>query len=87
MSSVFDIEYTALKMLARAEEKVRDDGKILCLTGLNPGVLVLVRRSPLDAALGQERMLVDLEQAVERYRGTTIGKERQTPEPGKANSF
>src|SRR6516162_8280170 len=36
MSAVFDVEYTALKMLTAAERKARDDGRILCLTGLNP---------------------------------------------------
>ena len=86
MSGVFDVEYTALKMLAGAEKKVRDEGRVLCLTGLNPGVLTLVRRSPLGAALGHERMFLDLEQAVARYQGTTDGKERQTSEPGTSDS-
>ncbi|HXW54214.1 MAG TPA: SulP family inorganic anion transporter [Candidatus Cybelea sp.] len=85
MSAVFDVEYTALKMLAAAEEKVRDDGRALCLTGLNPGVLALVRRSPLGAALGHERIFFDLEQAVAQYQGTTSGERRQTSEPGKSD--
>jgi high affinity sulfate transporter 1 len=68
MCAVFDLEYTALKMLARAEEKVRGDGRALCLTGLNPGVLELVRRSPLGSALGHEGLLFDLEEAVARYQ-------------------
>jgi len=86
MSGVFDVEYTALKMLVGAEKRVRDNGRILCLTGLNPGVLALVRRSPLGAALGHDRILLDLEQAVARYQGTTGGEERQTSEPGKSDS-
>jgi sulfate permease, SulP family len=84
MSAVFDIEYTALSMLAGAEEKVRAGGRVLCLTGLNPGVLALVRRSPLGAALGHERMLVHLKQAITRYRENTGGK--QTSEPGKSEN-
>jgi high affinity sulfate transporter 1 len=68
MSAVFDIEYTALKMLTEAERKARDDGRILCLTGLNPQVLELVRRSPLGTVLGRERMCFDVEQAVARFQ-------------------
>jgi high affinity sulfate transporter 1 len=68
MSAVFDIEYTALKMLTEAEKKARDDGRILCLTGLNPEVLELVRRSPLGTVLGRERMCFDVEQAVTRFQ-------------------
>jgi high affinity sulfate transporter 1 len=74
MSAVFDIEYTALKMLVAAEKKTREDGKILCLAGLNPRVLEMVRRSPLSAALGRERMLFDLEQAVAKYQGIAGGE-------------
>jgi high affinity sulfate transporter 1 len=81
MSAVFDVEYTALKMLAGAEEKMRDGGRVLCLTGLNPGVLELVRRSPLGAVLGRERMLFDLEQAVAQYHGTPSSTGSQTSEP------
>jgi high affinity sulfate transporter 1 len=68
MSAVFDIEYTALKMLTEAEKKARDDGRILCLTSLNPQVLELVRRSPLGTVLGRERMCFDVEQAVARFQ-------------------
>ncbi|HYC11029.1 MAG TPA: SulP family inorganic anion transporter [Steroidobacteraceae bacterium] len=64
LSAVFDIEYTALMMLAAAEKQLRSNGRVLCLAGLNPEVLALVRRSPLGAALGNERMFFDLEQAV-----------------------
>ena len=74
LSAVFDIEYTALKMLTAAERKARDDGRILCLTGLNPQVLELVRRSPLGAVLGRERMCFDLEQAVARFEGFASGE-------------
>ncbi len=74
MSAVFDIEYTALKMLVAAEKRGRNEGKVLCLTGLNPRVLEMVRRSPLGAALGRERMLFDLEQAVARFRGIASGE-------------
>src|SRR6516225_657699 len=74
LSAVFDVEYTALKMLTAAERKARDDGRILCLTGLNPQVLELVRRAPLGAVLGRERMCFDLEQAVARFRDIASGE-------------
>jgi len=74
MSAVFDVEYTALKMLTAAERKARDDGRILCLTGLNPEVLELVRRSALGAVLGRERLCFDLEQALARFQGIASGE-------------
>jgi sulfate permease, SulP family len=73
MSGVFDIEYTALKMFAGAEERLRARGITLWLAALNPDVLALVQRSPLGEALGRERMFHNLEQAVERYRATVLG--------------
>src|SRR5215472_1424467 len=74
MSAVFDIEYTALRMLIAAEKKARDEGRLLVLTGLNPRVLELVRRCPLAATLGRERMFFDLEQAVAKYQGIAAGR-------------
>lgn len=64
LSGVFDIEYTALMMFAAAEKQLRANGGVLCVAGLNPEVLALVRRSPLGEMLGNERMFFDLEQAV-----------------------
>ena len=68
LSAVFDLEYTALKMLTEAERKNREDGITLWLAGLTPEVLAMVRRSPLGEALGREGLLFNLETAVERYR-------------------
>jgi MFS superfamily sulfate permease-like transporter len=81
MSAVFDVEYTALKMLTAAERKARDDGRILCLTGLNPEVLEVVRRSPLGAVLGRERMCFDLEQAIARFQGIASGESDRSVGP------
>src|SRR5439155_23379694 len=47
LSGVFDLEYTALKMLTEAEERQRATGVLLWLVGLSPGVLAMVQRSPL----------------------------------------
>ena len=66
-SGVFDLEYTALKMLTEAEERQRSNGIMLCLAGLNPEVLDIVRKSPLGKILGRERMFFNVETAVRHY--------------------
>jgi sulfate permease, SulP family len=68
LSAVFDLEYTALKMLTEGEKRQREQGIELWLVGLTPAVLAMVQRAPLGATLGRERMLFNLETAVERYR-------------------
>ncbi len=67
-SAVFDIEYTALKMLGEAEERLRRDGITLWLAALNPDVLTVVKRSRIGETLGRERMFFNLEMAVEKYQ-------------------
>jgi len=66
-SGIYDLEYTALKMLIEAERRLRESGISLWLAGLNPGVLEMVRRSPLGVTLRSERMFFNLNQAVEHY--------------------
>ncbi|MEJ8850867.1 SulP family inorganic anion transporter [Variovorax rhizosphaerae] len=68
MGGVFDLEYTALKMLIDAEKRLRDSGIALWLSRLNPAVLEMVQRSPLGATLGPERMLQNTEVAMKRYQ-------------------
>jgi sulfate permease, SulP family len=67
-SAVPDIEYSALKMLIEGEERARERGMLLWLVALNPAVLGMVQRSSLGDTLGRERMLFNLQTAVERYR-------------------
>lgn len=67
LSRVFDLEYTALKMLTEAEKRHRERGVVLWLVGLNPEVLAVVQRSSLGKVLGHERMLFNLETAVAKY--------------------
>ncbi len=69
-SAIFDIEYTALKMLTEAEERLRRDGIALWLAALNPDVFKAVSRSKLGEKLGRERMFFNLQAAVERYQQT-----------------
>ena len=72
-SAIFDLEYSALKMLAEAEQRVRERGGELWLAALNPEVLRVVLRSPLGQALGRERMFFTLQHAVERFQAVRPG--------------
>jgi anti-anti-sigma regulatory factor len=67
LSGVFDLEYTALKMVTEGEKRQRERGVSLWLVGLNPDVLAMVQRSPLGETLGRERMHFNLEVAVAKY--------------------
>ncbi len=69
LSGVFDLEYTALKMLTEGEKRQRERGVSLWLVGLNPDVLAMVQRSSLGEVLGRERMHFNLEVAVAKYLG------------------
>lgn len=67
LSAVFDLEYTALKMLVEAEERNRKLGIRLWLVGINPEVLSMIQKSSLGGALGREGMHFNLETAVTKY--------------------
>ncbi|MNT69596.1 hypothetical protein D3C72_2079240 [compost metagenome] len=71
MGSVFDIEYTALKMMNEAERRLKRDGVQLWLANLSPGVLATVRRSPLGETLGADGLFQTLEEAVHKYQDTS----------------
>jgi anti-anti-sigma regulatory factor len=66
-SSIIDIEYTALKMLGEAEDKLQRSGITLWLAALNPDVFATVSRSRIGQILGRDRMFFNVESAVERY--------------------
>jgi SulP family sulfate permease len=66
-SAIPDFEYTALRILTDAEEKLRENGIALYLSALNPQALEVVRRSPLGEALGPARMFFNLSDAVKAY--------------------
>jgi high affinity sulfate transporter 1 len=65
--SLIDVEYTALKMLIEAEERLRTHGITLWLASLNPQVLKTVQQSPLGETLGRARMFFNLHSAVAHY--------------------
>jgi high affinity sulfate transporter 1 len=66
--SVFDLEYTALKMLMEGRQQAQENGIQLWMVNLTPAVLAMIDRSPLGAALGRERMFYNLEEALARYQ-------------------
>ncbi len=70
-SALFDLEYSALKMLREADDRVRRLGGELWLCALNPEPRRVVERSPLGKALGRERTFFDLEHAVAAWRART----------------
>jgi len=76
LSGVFDIEYSALKMLAEADERNREAGVTLWLAGLAPEVYAMIERSPLGGALGRDRLFFNLELAVDRYHAQGMGGRR-----------
>jgi len=67
LSGVFDLEYSALKMLVEGEKRLHEGGVSVWLVGLNPGVLAVIQRSSLGEILGRERMYFTMELAVEKY--------------------
>jgi len=76
LGAVANLEFTALKTLIEAEEKLRQDGITLWLVALNPEVLEVVQRSGLGERLGRERMFFTLEQAIESYQMGSGGQPR-----------
>jgi high affinity sulfate transporter 1 len=66
-SGVFDLEYTALKMLIEGEKRQREQGVVLWLAALQAPVLAVVQRSSLGETLGRERMHFTMEVAVQKY--------------------
>lgn len=68
LRAVPDIEYTALKMLTDAQERLEHLGISLWLVGMNPGVYDVVSRSALGERLGRAGMHFNLEQALLAYQ-------------------
>jgi high affinity sulfate transporter 1 len=66
--AIFDMEYTALKVLAEVEDKFRRAGCELWLAALNPAVFEVVERSRLGGTLGHSRMFLNMQAAVEKFQ-------------------
>jgi hypothetical protein len=54
-------------MLIEAEKRQREAGVMLWLVGLNQ-VYAVIQRSPLGPILGTERMMFDLEIAIDKFQ-------------------
>ena len=67
MSAVADLEYTALRALTEAEQKLRRMDITLWLVAMNPQVHAAIKRSPLGKTLDTERMYFTLGDAVEAF--------------------
>jgi high affinity sulfate transporter 1 len=79
MSRVSDIEFSALQMLMEGEKRMTDNGLLVWLVGMNPGVLQAVRNAGLDQRLGHERMLFNARAAIERYQELQAKENAQLP--------
>jgi anti-anti-sigma regulatory factor len=75
-SAIPDFEYTALKMLTEAEQRLRKTGVNLSLAALNPEPLELIRNSRLGEVLGRQRMHFNLEEAVRIFQAESAKKGR-----------
>jgi len=65
---VFDLQYSALKALIEGEKRQRDAGLTVWLSGLTPDVHAVIQRSRLGKLLGPERIVSNLEDAVDRFQ-------------------
>jgi sulfate permease, SulP family len=74
--ALIDIEYTALKMLIEAEEKLRHQGITLWLSSLNPAALKVVQQSSLGERLGRARMFFNVQTAVRYYEQMLTGSSK-----------
>lgn len=66
LSGVFDIEYSALRMLTAADQRSREGGAELWLAGLTPDVYALLQRSSWGE--GRQCLFFNVELALEHYR-------------------
>jgi high affinity sulfate transporter 1 len=66
-SAIPGFEFTALKMLIEAEERLRADGTEVWLAALSPEAMELVQRSSLAEQLGSERMFFTVSRAVAAF--------------------
>jgi hypothetical protein len=72
-SAIIGLEYTALKMMIEAEERLGQQGVELWLAALNPEAMELVQRTPLAERLGRQRMYFTVEQAVAAFEARPRG--------------
>jgi MFS superfamily sulfate permease-like transporter len=64
LSRVPDVEFSALQMLVKLEQRLMDSGLQVWLVAMNPGVLETARNAGLYDKLGRERMLFNARAAI-----------------------
>jgi len=74
-SAIPDIEYTALVMLTEAEERLRARGVELWLASLNPDLMWMMKRSPLENILGSHRIFRDLSEVQAAWKSRGLAAE------------
>ncbi|GAB3761914.1 SulP family inorganic anion transporter [Ramlibacter monticola] len=67
MSRVFDIEYSALRMLIDGEKRATEQGATVWLAGLSPNVMESLRTAGLVERLGRERLLPNARAAIQQF--------------------
>lgn len=77
MSRVTDLEYSALVALMEGEKRATEEGTVVWLAALNPGVLEVVRSSGFAERLGRDRLLFNARAVIERYQA--MQRERSGP--------
>ena len=85
LSRVPDIEYSALQTLIESEKRATEQGVIVWLAGLNPGVLEVVRRAGFDKQLGSERLMFNARMAIERYQALRAAEEPAAADAARAS--
>jgi SulP family sulfate permease len=75
-SGIPDIEYTALTMLADAEQRLRAQGVSLWLAAVNPDLERILARSTLAVATDPSRMFANLHKALEAWQRAAASGDR-----------
>ena len=68
LSRVFDVEYSALQMLAAGEKRLTERGATVWLAGLNPGVMESIRAAGLGERLGPDRLLPNARAVIKQFQ-------------------
>ena len=72
-----DIEYSALVRLIEGEENLGWRGTMLWLASVNPGLMEVLKRSPVVETLGDGRLFRDLPSAVVAYEKQQASRGRE----------
>ncbi len=77
MSRVFDIEYSALQMLADGERRASEQGATVWLADLSPGAMECIKASGLADRLGRERLFFNARAVIRHYQENFLASNLQ----------